>query len=132
MKLTPDASTGYSIHSYGPDWININGERHTQSLILSATQGPRAWNCQCYEDLGPAHFAQLLDFKPEMVVFGSGNRLRFPPPQWLQNLFALRIGVETMDTAAACRTFNFLVAEGRVVVAALLLETGTLSRTRVK
>lgn len=124
MKLTPDATTGYSIHSYGADWININGEHHSNSIILSANQGPRAWNCPSFEALGPDHFAQLLEFKPELVVFGSGNRLRLPPPQWLQSLYAQRIGVETMDTSAACRTFNFLVAEGRVVVAALLLETG--------
>lgn len=124
MKLTPDASTGYSIHSYGADWITVNGERHTGSILLSAHLGPRAWNCQSFEDLGPAHFAQLLDFRPEMVLFGSGSRLRFPQPHWLQSLYAQRIGVETMDTQAACRTFNFLVAEGREVVAALLLESG--------
>lgn len=123
MKLTPDASTGYSIHSYGADWINVNGERHTSSILLSAVQGPCAWDCQDFDDLGPSHFERLLDFKPEIVVFGSGNRLRFPPPHWLQSLYAQRIGVETMDTPAACRTFNFLVAEGRVVVAALLLES---------
>ena len=124
MKLTPDATTGYSIHSYGADWINVNGERYTDSILLGANQAPVAWNCPNFEALGPDHFAQLLDFKPEMVVFGSGSRLRFPPPMWLQNLYAQRIGVETMDTQAACRTFNFLVAEGRVVVAALLLESG--------
>ncbi len=124
MKLTPDANTGHSIHSYGADWINVNGERHTSSILLSASLGPRAWNCQNFDALGPAHFEQLCDFKPEMVVFGSGSRLRFPPPLWLQSLYAQRIGVETMDTQAACRTFNFLVAEGRMVVAALLLESG--------
>ncbi len=124
MKLTPDASTGYSIHSYGAHWINVNGEHHTESILLSANQGPHLWNCQRFDDLSPSHFEQLLDFNPEMVVFGSGSRLRFPPARWLQSLYARRIGVETMDTQAACRTFNFLVAEGRVVVAALLLESG--------
>jgi uncharacterized protein len=124
MKLTPDAATGYSIHSYGAGWVSVNGERHTQSLVLSASLGPQPWNCPDFEALGEAHFQQLLQLKPEMVVFGSGERLRFPKPQWLQSLYAQRIGVETMDTQAACRTFNFLVAEGRVVVAALLLESG--------
>lgn len=124
MKLTPDASTGYSIHSYDAEWININGQRHTESILLSANQGPYAWNCRSFDDLSPSHFERLIDFKPEMVVFGSGNRLQFPPAHWLQSLYARRIGVETMDTQAACRTFNFLVAEGRVVVAALLLESG--------
>jgi uncharacterized protein len=58
---------------------------------------------------------------PELVIFGSGERIRFPKPQWLQTLYARRVGVETMDTHAACRTYNFLAGEGRRVVAALLL-----------
>jgi len=66
----------------------------------------------------------LARLQPELVVFGSGLRLRFPRPQWLEGLYAQRIGVETMDTQAACRTFNFLVGEGRQVVAALLMESG--------
>jgi uncharacterized protein len=123
MKLLPDAGTGYTIHSYGDDWVSINGERHRQSLILSASHGPQVWNCLHFDALTEEHFAQLALLKPEMVVFGSGKRLRFPKPQWLQSLYAQRIGVETMDTQAACRTFNFLVGEGRVVVAALLLES---------
>ena len=69
--------------------------------------------------------ALMLALAPELVVFGSGARLRFPPPAWLQPLMARRIGVETMDTAAACRTYNVLAAEGRAVVAALLLGAGT-------
>jgi len=59
---------------------------------------------------------------PELVIFGSGSRLRFPKPVLLQPLMARRIGFETMDTAAACRTYNVLLAEGRAVVAALLFE----------
>ena len=57
-----------------------------------------------------------------LVLFGSGRRLRFPRPEWLRPLIERRIGVETMDTAAACRTYNVLGGEGRLVVAALLLE----------
>jgi len=59
--------------------------------------------------------------QPELILFGSGERIRFPHPTCLQNLYARRIGVETMDTQAACRTFNFLAGEGRRVIAALLL-----------
>ena len=124
MKLLPDAGTGYTITSYGDDWVSINGTKHSASLVLSASLGPQAWACSSFDALTEAHFTQLALLKPEMVVFGSGQRLRFPKPQWLQSLYAQRIGVETMDTQAACRTFNFLVGEGRVVVAALLLESG--------
>jgi len=69
---------------------------------------------------GPDHFARLAALAPELVVFGSGPRLRFPAPALLRPLIDARIGIETMDTAAACRTYNVLLAEGRSVVAALL------------
>ena len=59
----------------------------------------------------------------QVVIFGSGSRIRFPRPAWLAPLAARRIGLETMDTAAACRTYNILAQEGRTVAAALLLET---------
>jgi uncharacterized protein len=59
----------------------------------------------------------------ELIIFGSGQRLRFPQPGWLAPLMAMGIGLETMDTAAACRTYNILASEGRKVVVVLLLET---------
>ena len=66
-------------------------------------------------------FEQVLALRPELVILGSGPLLRFVPAQLLRPLIERRIGVETMDTPAACRTFNVLVSEGRAVVAALLL-----------
>ena len=64
----------------------------------------------------------MLALAPELVIFGSGQRLRFVAPALLRPLIERRVGVETMDTAAACRTYNVLASEGRAVVAALLLE----------
>lgn len=124
MKLLPDAANAYSIHSYGAGWVSIRGDRYTHPLIPSTTEGVLPWDCAGFDALEECHFAELARFQPEMVLFGSGSRLRFPQPRWLQSLYGQRIGVETMDTAAACRTFNFLVGEGRNVVAALLLESG--------
>jgi len=69
----------------------------------------------------PSHFDRVAELDADLVIFGSGERLRFPNPALLQALYAKRIGVETMDTHAACRTYNFLASEGRRVVAALLL-----------
>ena len=65
----------------------------------------------------------LASLDPELVIFGSGKRLQFVAPAFLAGLYARRIGVETMDTQAACRTYNFLLGEGRRVVAALLIDT---------
>lgn len=120
MKLVPDALKGPSITGYGPGWIAINGEKVLSSIIIGAN-GHTPWNCSRFEDLQAPHFDQLVQLQPELVIFGSGERVRFPHPSWLNALYARRIGVETMDTQAACRTYNFLSAEGRKVVAAMLV-----------
>ena len=121
MKFQPDTMQAQSITGYGPGWVAVNGEKHTSSVLVSAAGEPQHWNCARFEDLTAMHFSQLLELGPELVIFGSGERIQFPKPQWLEALFARRIGLETMDTQAACRTYNFLAGEGRQVVAALLL-----------
>ena len=123
MKLQPDQFDVPTISGLGPGWVSVGGIRHTTSLVLSS-RGPRFnWECTNFDSLTPAHFAQLAELAPELVLFGSGLRQRFARPEWMQSLIAHRIGVESMDTAAACRTYNFLAGEGRHVVVALLLET---------
>jgi len=121
MKFLPDATQGTSISGYGTGWVTIGAEKITSSLVISSTGERLAWNCDGFDQLTAAHFAQLATMDAELILFGSGERTRFPQPEWLQPLFARRIGLETMDTQAACRTYNFLAAEGRKVVAALLL-----------
>jgi uncharacterized protein len=121
MKFQPDAIAGPTITGYGPGWVEVNGEKYTGNLVISIKSGSTPWECTSFDDLQAHHFEQLIAFEPELVIFGSGARIRFPKPQWLEALYARRIGLETMDTQAACRTFNFLAGEGRKVVAALLL-----------
>jgi len=123
MKLQPDKSDVQTISGYGPGWIGVNGEKISTSLVVGSRGQRFDWNCAHFSDLGPAHFARLAELGPEVVIFGSGERLRFPQPAWLQALAERRIGVETMDLGAACRTYNILAGEGRHVIAALLLET---------
>lgn len=121
MKLQPDRSDAQTITGYGPGWVGINAEKVFGSVVVGS-QGQRfAWPAANYAELNAEHFAQLAELDAELVVFGSGSRLRFPNPAWLRPLVEKRIGVETMDTAAACRTYNILAGEGRNVVAALLL-----------
>lgn len=124
MKFQPDLAGAATISGYGPGWISIGNERITHSLILTASGERADWECNNFENLSPAHFAKLTPTAPELVIFGSGDRLRFPRPQWLQPLIEARIGIETMDTPAACRTYNILAGEGRRVVVALLQESG--------
>ncbi|MGY8904501.1 MAG: Mth938-like domain-containing protein [Burkholderiales bacterium] len=122
MKLQPDTFDVQSISGYGPGWVAVNGERVEHSLVIGSRGERFDWNCQHFADLTPAHFALLAQSAPELVVFGSGHTLRFVPPAWLGPLMQQRIGLETMDTSAACRTYNILAGEGRKVLLALLLE----------
>ncbi|MDE3234239.1 MAG: hypothetical protein KGN99_13110, partial [Pseudomonadota bacterium] len=89
-------------------------------MKLCAIQGPQTWSAASFADLTQDTFDELLAFRPELVIFGSGQRLRFPAPKLLQGLIRQGIGVETMDSGAACRTFNVLAGEGRHVVLAYL------------
>jgi uncharacterized protein len=122
MKLQPDSFDVQAITGYGPGWVGVNGEKITSSCIVASTGERIEWNAARFEDLGGEHFAQLAALKPEVAIFGSGSRIRFPRPAWLKPLVEAQVGLETMDTAAACRTYNILAQEGRRVAVALLLE----------
>ena len=111
-----------AISRHGADGVIVNGIEHRSSVIVP-WQGPvQAWPVDDFSALSEAHFELLAELDPELVIFGSGSRIRFPKPAWLRPLMTRRIGIETMDTAAASRTYNVLLAEGRTVLVALLFE----------
>ncbi len=122
MKLQPDRSLAPTITGHGPGWVAVNGERIANSVVIASDGRRIDWPVSLFEDLEASHFALLADLAVEVVIFGSGPRIRFPRPAWTAPLMARRVGVEPMDTAAACRTYNILAQEGRTVAAALLLE----------
>lgn len=123
MKLHADQASQSSVQAHGLGWISVGGEKIDHSVVLTPGGGHAPWGCARFEDLQATHFEQLLTHEPELVIFGSGLKLRFPHPSMHAALIAKRVGLETMDTLAACRTYNILVQEGRRVVAALILET---------
>jgi uncharacterized protein len=124
VKLQPDRFEGVNaVTAVAPGVVRINARPYTTSLVLPWRGEVLAWPCSAFEQLRAGHFEQLAALAPELVIFGSGQLLRFAAPALMRSLIERRIGVETMDTAAACRTFNVLAGEGRAVVAALLLES---------
>lgn len=127
MKLQPDRLDVQSILGYGPGWIGIgsNGvaEKIERSIVIGSRGEKFDWHCTSFEQLTEAHFERLAATQPELVIFGSGVRLRFAPPAFMRALMHKRIGIETMDTLAACRTYNILAGEGRQVLAALVIES---------
>ena len=125
MKMHADRADGpNAISRHGAAGVLVNGVEHRSSSIVPWRGDVRAWPVASFEALSAEHFAVLAAIKPELVIFGSGARLRFLRPAVLRPLIDKGIGVETMDTAAACRTYNVLLGEGRAVVAALLFEPG--------
>ncbi len=122
MKFQPETLEGVnSISRHETQRIWVGPALHSASAIVPWRGPVLPWRASKPDELTAEHFERLLALVPELVIFGSGSRLRFVRPKLQQALMAQRVGVETMDTAAACRTFNVLVSEGRHVVAALLL-----------
>lgn len=121
MKLHLSQVSGINqITGHGPGHVLVNGIRHDTSLIVLPDEVVSGW-AESFESLVVIHFDTLAIRAPEIVLLGSGSRLRFPSPGLYTALVKARIGVEVMDTAAACRTYNILAAEGRRVAAALIL-----------
>ena len=122
MKLhLDDNSAVYRISSYENGSIVVNDEVLTRSFVLTPTTIIRNWPPQDFQALERGHFESVAGLKPQIVLFGSGARQRFPSAEITQPLVNAGIAVETMDTAAACRTYNILSSEDRQVAAALLM-----------
>ncbi len=122
VKLQPDSTTGVNAVSHiDAQQVRINAQIFNHSVIVPWSGVVTPWPITDFDALTHEHFASLVPFKPELVIFGSGAKLRFPSPHLLRSLFEKRIGIETMDNAAACRTYNVVAAEGRSALLALLL-----------
>ena len=104
MKLQPDRLEVQSILGYGPGGVGLGSMGGAEKIERSIEIGSRGekfdWDCNRFEQLSPKHFERLAESRPELVIFGSGERLRFVKPALMRALIELRIGVETMDTLA--------------------------------
>lgn len=126
MKFQPDTLPGVNmIHRHDPGRIVVGSSAYAHSLIVPWVGEVLRWDVDRFEALTAEQIGRLTALQPELVIIGSGQRLRFPAPPVLRPLIERRVGFETMDTAAACRTYNVLVSERRSVVAALILEAST-------
>ena len=121
MKFHLQTPASNVIAALGADWIRIGETEYRQNLIVTPDAVAIGWAPAGFAALTEADFSALLEHRPELVLFGTGALQCFPHPRLLQALTHARVGVEAMDTRAACRTFNILVAEDRRVVAALVL-----------
>jgi uncharacterized protein len=124
MKLHATSTKQYqTVTAYDDNGVEINALPYAFSMIVLPESEPVQWPVANFEALTEAHFAQIDATKPDVVILGTGKRQRFVHPKLTQVLTSRRIGIECMDNQAACRTYNILMAEGRKVALALIMET---------
>jgi uncharacterized protein len=121
VKLQLEGSGALNtVTAYGAGYVMVNGERHEANLVV-LPERIVPWSASGFEALAESDFEMLAALRTEVVLLGTGASLRFPAPRLTRALAIARIGLEVMDTQAACRTYNILMAEERRVAAALLL-----------
>lgn len=123
MKLHSDINKQYqTVTGYDDSGVEINAVHFDYSLIVMPETAPRAWPVATFDALTAEHFEQIGMDAPDVVILGTGARQRFVHPRLVASLSARHIGVECMDSKAACRTYNVLMGEGRKVTLALIID----------
>lgn len=121
MKLQLAQTPGQKVFTaHGEGYVMVNGERFERPVVVMPERVATDWPARDFASLEAPHFEYFLELRPEVLLLGTGGRISFPHPRLYRALIEARIGLECMDTAAACRTYNILVAEDRKVVAAIL------------
>ena len=123
MKLHSSSTEKYqTVTGYDRAGVEINAQRFDYSVLVMPEVAPRPWPVTRFEDLKAEHFEAIAADKPDVVILGTGERQRFVHPRLVTSLSSQRIGVESMDSHAACRTYNILMGEGRKVTLALIID----------
>jgi len=122
VKFHLSTAEGNVFTGHGPDYVRIGVVEYRDNVLVTPERVATGWTAGGFDTLSEADFEALAALKPEVVLLGTGTRLRFPHPRLTRALTDAGIGVEVMDTPATCRTFNILAAEGRKVLAAVILD----------
>jgi uncharacterized protein len=121
VKFHLQTQDAHLVTGLGDDWIRVGATDYRVNCVLTPDGVIEGFAPGGFDTLTEADFAALLAQQPEIVLLGTGGTQRFPHPRLSAPLAAARVGLEVMDTRAACRTYNILLGEGRRVVAALIL-----------
>lgn len=112
------------VRRVGPAAITVVDRDLTRSFVLAPDRAIEDWPVTAVASIDAMAIAPVLELKPAVFILGSGPRIVFPHPSVMAEFLRRGIGIEVMDNAAAARTFNVLVGEGRKVVAAFVLGEG--------
>ncbi len=125
MKMSLDGAEGtYRIQGYSDGEIRINDVRYRQSLLVTPDTLITEWGPESVATTGQGDFKAVHELDPEVVLLGTGVQQTFPSRELMLSVLETGVGLEVMDTASACRTYNVLMSEGRRVVAALIIDQG--------
>lgn len=125
MKMSLDGAEGtYRIQGYADGEIRINDVRYNRSLLVTPDTLVTEWGPASVEAVRTNDFAAVHELDPEVVLLGTGVHQTFPSRELMLSVMETGVGLEVMDTASACRTYNVLMSEGRRVVAALIIDQG--------
>lgn len=123
MRPQPNTSATYNTFTaYGDDYVCINTVRHTQNIIVIPDRLIPDWTANHFDTLSLADMQQIAALDAEIILFGTGKELRFPPQELMQPLALVHKGLDVMNIHAACRAYNLLASEGRPVAAVLLFD----------
>ncbi|MCC5863284.1 MAG: Mth938-like domain-containing protein [Gammaproteobacteria bacterium] len=122
MKLHVDRTAANTVTAWGEGEIRVREQVIRNSVILTAEHIIHPWSGRHADTLDSDDMAPVLALEPNIIVLGTGQHLSFPDPALYADILARGIGLEVMDTPAACRTYNILVHEGRSVAAALMID----------
>jgi uncharacterized protein len=126
MQITREESPSNLIRAFEPGRIRIGQEWLTGNLIVTADVIVSDWRPVNPGRVTATDLKPALDEKPELIIVGGGTDVITPDVELMQELAGFSVGLEYMQTQAACRTYNVLVHEGRRVAAALILETDSV------
>ena len=121
MRFHLSTSSGNLFSAHGPGFVRVNQQEYRQNLVVTPERVLPGWAPRGFGDLSAQDIEELVGLAPEVAILGTGTRQHFPGPALLRPLISAGIGFEIMDTPAACRTYNVLCAEGRRVVAAVIV-----------
>lgn len=123
MALHLDTNSNRNLFTeYGDGYVAVNGRHYRQAVVVMAGEVRTDWAATNFAQLNQTHFDYFLALKPEVLLLGTGAKQQFAHPSLYRELIQAGISIEFMDTPAACRTYNILVAEDRKVAAAVLID----------
>lgn len=122
MKFAQDTtSPSLPILAYAPGRVQVGEMSYRRSLVLCPERVLDDWRPQTPDQIEPRDFEPVLALNPEIVLLGTGASQHFSDPATYASVVNRSVGLEIMDTGAACRTYNILMSEGRRVAAALIM-----------